>query len=262
MTQATSPYAGLFSLGASLVQGWAARYGAKQEMRVNAAQFSANRRIAAANNALFNQQAEIENKMRAGQNRIIMAQARAEQQMRQISNKRILIRAEMMHEQATENFLRTQESMVQGGLEEQIKAAEQRGAFAASAALSGTQGTTIETMERSLELKQARADEYRVRQNNYATYDQLRQMAGIIPGAIGSLDTSQSVPMLDYGYSFSQAKSLGPEKLAQMPIMSNFFTDGLKWAMSNEDGFRQAADTVSSWFRPRGADVPMFNALP
>jgi len=239
------------SLATSLLNGWASRYTAKLDQAVIQGQYAASQQIAAANNELFNQQAEIENALRAGQNRILAAQAAADAALRAISNQRILARAEDDYTQAAENFLRTQESLVQGDLEDQVAAAEQRGAYAASSALSGTLGTTIEGMEYSLRLKQNRAGEYAERQGNYLTHDQLQQMAGIVPAAISQLDTTTSIPALDYGYTFSQAKTLGPETLAQPAIAGSFFTDGWSWALRNEDGFNQVGASISSWFTPK-----------
>jgi hypothetical protein len=240
-----------FSLGSALVSGWASRYATKVDMRVAQANHSASLRVGAANNALANQQAAIENRLRAGANAVIMAQIRTENKLRSIGNRRILMRTQDEHAQAAENFLRSQEAMTQGDLETQIAAAEQRGAYAASTALAGTLGSTVEGMEKTLKLKQARQFEYRERQGQYASLDQLRQMAGIVPMGISQLDTGTSVANLDYGVSFSRAQTLGPEKLLQAKPTSNFFTDGWSWALRNEDGFRQVGNTISSWFTPR-----------
>lgn len=239
------------SLGAGLVGGWASRYSQKLDFRVSNATYMAGRRVAVANNAMLDQQAAIENRLRAGQNRILAAQARTENVLRKIGNKRILMRTSLEHEQATENFLRTQEAANQGNLEEQLRAAEARGSYAAASALSGTLGSTVETMEGTLRLKQSRDAEYRERQQGYATYDQLKQLAGIVPAGVSQLDTGTSVPMLDHGVTFSQAKTLGPEQLVRPRATGNFFTDLMSWSLRNPDGFRQVGDTLSSWFTSR-----------
>ncbi len=258
--QNSSAYS-MLSLGSALIQGWSARYTIKQNSRIQDNQYAYSTRMGTLNNELANQQAAIDNSLRAGSNRLMNAQANAENILRQISNKRLLARASDEHEQATENFLRSQEAMVQGSLEDQIAAAEQRGAYAAASALSGTLGTTIEGMEQTLNLKQNRAAEYQLRQNNYMTYDQLQQLAGIVPTAISQLDSGTTIPNLDYGVSFSQARSLAPAPVSQSPA-GNFFTDAWSWALGNPDGFRQVGAGVSSWFTPKASDVPMFNALP
>lgn len=256
----TSAGSAWMSFGSALLQGWSNRYMQKQDQKVQQAQFAYSRKLTDLNNQLSIQQATLANKITAGQNRILQAQAHSENVLRQISNKRILQRTSLEHEQATENFLRTQESLVQGGLEDQIKAAEQRGAFAASAALSGTLGSTIDTMESTLKLKQNRQGEYLDRQGGYATYDQLKQMAGIVPGGISQLDSGRSIAMLDYGYQFAQVKPLGPEQMSQKPIAGNFFADAAAWAMGTDDGFRQIASSVNSWFTPKQNTTPWLDA--
>lgn len=238
------------SMGSSLLQGWSSRYAQKIDMKLQQYQHTYDRTLTGLNNQVQQQQADIANRLRAGQNKIMLAQAHAENAMRRISNKRVLQRTTVEHEQQTENFLRQQEALSQGGLEDQIKAAEQRGAYAANSALSGTLGSTIDGMENSLVLKQQRAGEYLDRQGNYATYDQLRQLAGITPNGISQLDTGQSIAMLDHGYSFAQQRPLGPEHLVNKPTIGNFFTDAFAWSLSTEDGFRQIGSTVNNWFTP------------
>jgi hypothetical protein len=248
-TSQGSPYGySTLSLGMGLVQGWASRYAQKQDFRVQQGQYQFSLRMGALNNALADQQAATENALRAGSNRLMMARAAADNKLREINNTRLLRRATIEHEQANENFLRNQEALVSGGLEDQIAAAEQRGAYAATSALSGTLGSTVEGMETTLRLKQERALQYRERQGNYATYDQLRQLAGIVPAAISALDTGATVANLDHGISFSTARPLGPDQLIQPNIAGNFFTDAWQWAMNNPDGVRQVGNTVSSWF--------------
>lgn len=252
----------VFSLGSALISGWASRYSAKIDRRVAQANYSASLRVGAANNALADQQAAIENRLRAGANAVQAAQVRVENRLREVGNRRILMRTQDEHAQAAENFLRTQEASTQGNLEQQLAAAEQRGAYAASTALAGTLGTTVEGMETTLQLKQNRAAEYRERQGNYATLDQLRQMAGIVPMGISQLDSGVSVANLDYGYSFSKAQTLGPDKLLQPKVQGNFFVDGWSWALRNEDGFRQVGQSISSWFNTNSESRPAWRIDP
>jgi hypothetical protein len=242
-------YAAMFSAGSALLGGWANRYGMKLDQRLAQAQHTYGQRIQTANNALMDSQASISNALRAASNRTLAAQARAENVIRRINNGRIARQTQENHIAAVENFARGQEAKIDGDIETQISAAEQRGAFAAASALSGTLGATVDGMEDTLNLKINRATEYRERQAGYATYDQLRQLAGIVPNGISSMDVTRSVPMLDHGYTFSQARPLGPAELAQPAIPGNFFTDFTSWSSNNKDGFRQIGDKVDSWFR-------------
>lgn len=243
-------YAAFASAGSSLIQGWATRRGMKIDQQVSSHAYQMQQRIQGANNLLADSEAMWANKLRAGQNRIVQAQANAENTIRKMNNLRLLKQGQAEHEAATINFQRNQDTMMQQDLESQIRNAEARGAYAASSALSGTLGSTVDGMEQTLGLKLDREQSYRDRQNSYVTYDQLRQIAGIVPMAIGGQDVSRSIPMLDYGYNFSQAQALGPDKLIQPRIPGNFLTDILGWANKNPDGFRQAGDTISSWFKP------------
>lgn len=246
--QATGGYASM-NIGLALVQGWASRYTQKQDARIQQGQYAYSLRIGAVNNEMANQQARLDNALRAGSNRLMEAQASADNVLRQVNNKRLLGRATLEFEQANENFVRSQEALTQGSLEDQIAAAEQRGAYAAASALSGTLGSTVESMEGTLRLKQNRAAQYQEQQGDYATYDQLRQLAGIVPTAISQLDSGSTVANLDHGVTFSQARPLSPAPNSPN-IAGNFFTDAWSWALDNKDGFRQIGSSISSWFTP------------
>lgn len=215
---------GFASLGLSLLQGWTSRG------------------LAQAQNTVAQAQAKADNVIREGKNVERGAVTALQLKLTEINNARRMRAAGQQFDAAQRTVLRLQDSFTSGDLENQIANAEAAGAYAANAAQSGTAGASIDTIDAAMRLRQARAAEYRTRNNGYVTADGLAQLAGIVPQGIEGLDLGQAVAGVDYTQTLPQTR----------PVQGNWALDVAQWMtkLDNREGLRSDVQKASAWFNP------------
>lgn len=199
------------SLGLSLLSG--------------AAQRSAQR----AQNIVLNAQAAAENKIREGRNQEVAAYDALDKWVTSENNRRAARAGGEAFNAAQQTLARTQDSFARDSLERQIANAEQAGAFAANAAQSGTRGSSMSVIAYTIRAQQERQAQYAKGNQNFMSYDQLRQMAGIQQQTLEGLEIAGGAAGLDRGITLSEARK--PQ--------GNWLLDAAMWTIGNTEGARQ-----------------------
>lgn len=208
------------SLGLSLLQGAAARSAQRAQNRVMEAQAAA------------------ENIIRDGRNQETAAFDALDKWVSSENNRRMARAGGEAFTAAQETLKRTQDDFARGDLERQIAAAEQAGAFAANAAQSGTAGSSMSVIAYTIQAQQERQAQYQRGNQNFMTYDQLRQIAGIKQQTLEGLEIVGGAAGLDRGITLPQA---------QKP-QGNWLLDAAMWAMGNPTGAQQLTSATGSFF--------------
>lgn len=214
-----APYA---SLGMSLVSGYSARQSAKAQQIV------------------FDAEAKAANIVRAGRNQQVAAEANLANFMRAENNRRSMEAVGEQFNAGQMNLARLQESFTQGSVEDQIRAAEQAGAYAANVAFSGAAGSSVDVVNYTLSAQQERRDFYRNQQQGRVTYDQLQQLTGLQASAYRAIDYSLAIPSQDFGVNFAR----------QAPKQGSWLTDVLNWSAAKPEALAAIGRNVDSWFTP------------
>jgi len=264
------------SLGQSMVaaQGvrWQAKFSARQTMFQNTVN-SHNMKIANAQALLGYQvnkasaqaaytvaaaQAQAENKIRAANNERAAAAADLANFAIARTNQRKLEAAGYVHEAAVVNRERMREQLTDQSIEGQVAAAEMAGAYAASVALAGVGGGSVDAITQAAALKDQRRSFYQERNAGYAEYDQMAQIIGIVPQAAAEFDTTVALPNMDVGTTVGPLPTIdaGPPvpgvSFNQQPAFSwgNAGTDILSWFMnpSNKGAAQSLTGAFNSWF--------------
>lgn len=214
-------WAAVASMGLSLLGGSASRSAARIQAQLDQAR------------------ADADNIVREGKNVESAAKASFAGFMASLNNNRALDAAARAEAAGKTNAGRLADALTRGSIEEQLANAEQAGAYSASLAMNGVGGASSTAIARSLQLKQQRQAFMNKERGQLMQYDQLLQVAGIMPQAIASQDIGTYSASPDYSTTFA------PIQQAQ----GNWLMDLAKGAMSNggETG-RQAVNTASSFF--------------
>lgn len=165
-------------------------------------QAKAAARIDALNLMLTREQIAAQRVERAAANQTKAAQGSLARYMQSENNKRTLNNAGKAHAAATQTLIRMQDSKASGDLENQLATAEAAGAFTANAAFAGTGGSAVDLIDMTMRLKASRAKAMQDQAGGYATYDQMAQITGIVPQAVGELDMGALSDGLDLSESF------------------------------------------------------------
>ena len=208
------------SLGLNLLQGASSRSAQKAQNLVMAAQ------------------AEAENIIRDGRNQEIAAFDALDKWVSSENNRRMARAGGEAFTAAQETLKRTQDDFARSDLERQIASAEAAGAFAANAAQSGTAGSSMSVIAYSIQAQQERQAQYQRGNQNFMTYDQLRQIAGIKQQTLEGLEIVGGAAGLDRGITLSKA---------QKP-QGNWLLDAVMWATGNPTGAQQLTTATGSFF--------------
>jgi hypothetical protein len=180
----------------------------------------ASRDAQRASNIVADATAAAKNKIREGRNQEAAAQGNLARYMQQENNKRRMNAAANQEAAMKMTLVRSLDSQAAGSLESQIANAEQAGAYAANAALSGTLGVASDLIDETARLQRARSTFYRERTNGQANYDAMQQIAGVIPQASSGLDVTSYNDGIDYSVDLSNAQ----------PVQGNWLLDIAKAA--------------------------------
>jgi hypothetical protein len=110
--------------------------------------------------------------------------------MQSVNNNRRLRAAGQQLAAGTQTMVRTQDNMVTTGIEQQLREAEQQGAYAANVAKSGVGGNSVDIIDITMRLKNSRQRAAVEQNNKYLNYDMAQQLSGIMPQTIEGLDNS------------------------------------------------------------------------
>lgn len=226
--------AALASMGLSLLEGYASR-GAQK-----------------AQNILHDAEAKAANVVREGQNIEGAAQASFAGFMANLNNQRSLEAAGKAQANARANLDRMGVALTRGSVEDQIANAEAAGAYTAITAMSGSGGSSVDSISTAMRLKQQRAEFYTKERGKQMSYDQLQQITGIMPQTIAGLDIGTYSAPINYSTTFSKAR----------PVQGNFLLDAAKWAVNNPGGAQQVAGGVSKFFSSGSSSASSLYALP
>lgn len=223
------------SVGGAVMSANAASQNSKAQGRINSSNLELSRAQIAGENA-----------DRKSSNQIKAAQGGLARFMMTQNNKRLLDNAGKARAAAQQTLVRMQDSMASGDLESQISAAEAAGAFAANAAFNGTGGNAVDLIDMTMRLKQGRARAAQEQANGYATYDQVSQIAGIVPQAISGLDMGSVSDGLDLAENVAPAgltTSKGPSVLG-----------GALTGLLSSQFLKPAAQEIGNMFKGSGSD--------
>lgn len=210
------------SLGLSLLSGASARTAQRAQNRV------------------LDAKAKAENTIREGQNLESAAYSALAQWTTTENNRRAAKAGGEAMEAAQMTLARVQDSVASGSLEDQIQSAEAAGAYAANAAMNGTGGSSRDVIAYAIKAQQERQRVYRERNNGFATYDAMKQIAGMAAQTLDSQQLVGGAASLDKGVSLSKAQ----------PVQGGWLLDAVTWASGNTKGAQQLADGLGGFFKP------------
>lgn len=224
--------------------------------RLAAAQFGYQQRIGAAQHGVAVAQAQAQNQIVKAQNEMARVEAGMANFMTAENNRRRMEGIGAAVEAATVTLARNRDVQVAESLEARISAAEQMGAYAANAALAGVGGASVDAIESAMRLKDARAEQYRVRNNGYVDYDALSEITGLKASAYTSRDLSVALPGMNFSHASAGVYVPGvfTARAPQRPNQGNLATDLLGFALGNSTAVGQLADFASGFFTSSGRD--------
>ena len=162
-------YAAVASLGLGLLQGWASRSAQKVQ------------------NMLADAEAKASNTVREGLNQENAAKASFGGFMASLNNKRALEATGRAEANARQNLGRLTDALTRGSIEDQIANSEAAGAYAASVAMNGVGGASVDAIAQAQRLKVQRQSYFTKERGKQLTFDQLQQISGMMPGALDNL---------------------------------------------------------------------------
>lgn len=181
---------------------------------------SQSRSIRRSQNQVWKAEADAANLIREAQNESKAAQTGLAYFMQTENNKRRLAAGAKNLEAGVMNLQRMQDAFTSGNLEAQLAAAEAGGAYAAHVAMTGTGGNAVDMIDRTMQLKNARAAQARDKAQGQATYDTMAQISGIMPQTVAGLDLTYVNAGIDY------SQSIAKENLISDNIWSDVISSG------------------------------------
>lgn len=118
--------------------------------------------------------------------------------MQNENNNRVLAAAGRAEASAKETRLRTQDAVTARSLEQQVANMERAGAYAANVAFSGAAGGSVSTVSRAMRLRNERQARALSDQAGFVDYEQIKQIAGVMPQAIDQLQINTFTDSIDY----------------------------------------------------------------
>lgn len=219
--------------------------------RLAQAQFGYQQRIGAAQHGVAVAQAQAQNQITAAQNQMARVDAGMQNFMTAENNRRRLEGIGAAVEAATVTLARNRDTTVAESFEARISTAEQMGAYAANAALAGVSGASVDAIETTMRLKDARAEEYRTRNAGYVDYDALSEITGLKASAYTAMDRTVSLPGMNFSHASAGVYVPGvfTQRAPRQSNLGNLGTDLLGFAFGNRTASGQLADYASGFFK-------------
>ena len=158
--------------------------------------------------------AEEQTKQSKAQQEGLNANSELSRQIQKINNARIMGAADKTFAAAATNLQRNRASRQTNSILSQVQQAEALGAYAANTASKGIGGSSADVIENTMRLRDAMQTQLRDTANAQADYDQVQQLAGIIPAAwnqqdmtviTGGVSPAASVPAVTGGFNWASA---------------------------------------------------------
>lgn len=181
-----------------------------------AAQGEAGRKAEGAGQFLAESQARARNISRGSANIEKAAKGSLTRFMQGENNKRILRGAGNSYNAAQEELARTGEANTAGRIERQIANAEASGALAANAAFAGALGGSTDVLALTQRLQQARREAAIKKRAGQVSYEQMKQITGIMSQGIEQLDITQFNDGIDYSVDTSNRLTSGSTMLGDI----------------------------------------------
>lgn len=229
--------------------------------RLAQAQFGYQQRIGAAQHGVAVAQAQAQNQITNAQNQMARVEAGMQNFMTAENNRRRMEGIGAAVEAATVNLARNRDSSVAESFEARISSAEQMGAYAANAALAGVGGASVDAIESSMRLKDARATEYHTRNAGYADYDALSEIVGLKASMYTSLDRTVSLPGMNFSHASAGVYVPGvfTQRAPRDRTSGSLGMDLLGFALGNRTGAGQIADYAGSFFKTQSRPALPFS---
>ena len=193
---------------------------------------------AKANNRLSQVNADAGNKVRAASNAAEAAEGNLQRFVQSVNNQREMNAAGRALEANTVNSARMSDAATRGGFSDDIRAAEQAGHMAASAAVAGVSGNAVDTVNQATDLRNAIVHQSIEDNADSATYDVSRRAGNIMSQLVGGIDSSVISDHLDYNVNYAQQSPILPWFARTLQGFFPAGTDAL-------GGFRDAAGSAS-----------------
>jgi hypothetical protein len=142
------------------------------------------------------------------------ANSELSRQIQKINNARIMGAADKTFAAAATNLQRNRASRQTSGILQQLAQAEAVGAYTANTASKGIGGASADIIENTMRLRDSMKQQLTDTANSQADYDQVQQLAGIIPAGWGQQDmtvitggvsAAASVPAVTGGFNWAAA---------------------------------------------------------
>jgi hypothetical protein len=185
------------------------------------------------------------NTVRAANNAVRIAQANLGNFMRSQSNQNRMQQDQARINALQTNLLRTADATLRGSLESRIRASEQLGALASSAAAANMGGGSIEALKSTLNIQDSYQRQVTEDNKKYVTFDATKQKAGMEYDAVLHQDLGQTFAAIDYSQN-TYTPVINPIR------MGDFMPDpetAAMWSLSSSQawsGAAQAAGTLYS----------------
>lgn len=157
-----------------------------------------------AGNVLGTARAQAANTIREGKNEERAAQGSLARFMQSENNKRRMNAAGEVFNSAQEELYRTNDFNVDSSVERQLASAEVAGALAANSAFAGAAGGSSDVLALTTSLKAARQRRLQEKREKQITYEQVKQITGIMPQAVASLDMTSFNDGMDRSEDWNQ----------------------------------------------------------
>ncbi len=212
---------------------WVALAGAVQ----GAIGSKANRAAVDASNRLRQLNVDSRARVRMAANAAEAGQNNLARWVQSVNNNRRLKAGGEALEANTVNARRGMDAGTRQGFSQDITAAEQAGARAASAAFSGVGGDVVDMVDLSVNLRNSIVDQAFAAQQGQAAYDTTRRAGSIMSQMVGGLDNSVIIDSLDYTQEAAQIDA--KVSVLASAIMGAGKAMGMGSAMGSSDGTPQ-----------------------
>lgn len=169
-----------------------------------------------ANNIVNAGNAYAQNLVRSANNELRRSRAGLARYNQSVNNQRVMENVGASFEAATINYRRARDSAASDDFESQIAFAEQAGAQAAAAALSGLTGGVADMVNGTTALRKARLQQRSDEAMKQGDWDANQRAKNILKAGWDSLDTSEIADDFDYSINLATKQIRGGSALTDM----------------------------------------------
>lgn len=190
-----------------------------------------------ASNTVNEANAYANNLIRAANNKLGAARGSLARYNQSVNNNRTLENTGLQAEAAAINYRRARDSEIQDDFETQLRFAEQAGAQAAAAALSGLTGGVADVVNSTTALRKARLSQRALTARQQGDFDAQQRQAQILQAGWDSLDSSEIIDGIDYSVDVATRRTSS----------GNFFTQVM--GMQDTKNLANLTSTAVDFFK-------------